>query len=255
MSETTDPDTLQQYARCYIMLLIGGYLMTDKSNTLVHHRWLPLLADFQTCQEGHKISIQRCFDYRPTQDYWDWYRGACRVKHLSDQNVLDDSRLFDLPADVQPTVNQSRDALHLLRDVPDRCRCAKEVRDDTRWPTRFEWTDPPPPTVIRDSVNHGIDVIAGATREGHFSPFAEILRSFGQRFVEEIRHVGASETHAEAYCVSLLEIRSSFHRDLLYVFKIFQQLLQYKGHVGSVCMQGIASCSENTQRRVTRSLN
>ncbi|QHO48586.1 uncharacterized protein DS421_1g06710 [Arachis hypogaea] len=30
------------------MLLIGGYLMTDKSNNLVHLAWLPLIQDFWT---------------------------------------------------------------------------------------------------------------------------------------------------------------------------------------------------------------
>ncbi|RYR63749.1 hypothetical protein Ahy_A04g021510 [Arachis hypogaea] len=44
-------DTLRQYARCYILMLIGGYLMTDKSNNLVHIRWLPLLADFDRCRQ------------------------------------------------------------------------------------------------------------------------------------------------------------------------------------------------------------
>ncbi|RYR51060.1 hypothetical protein Ahy_A06g026118 [Arachis hypogaea] len=38
-----NPETLRQYTTCYIMLLIGGYLMTDKSNNLVHLHWLPLL--------------------------------------------------------------------------------------------------------------------------------------------------------------------------------------------------------------------
>ncbi|QHO35120.1 uncharacterized protein DS421_9g272840 [Arachis hypogaea] len=33
---TDNPETLRQYARCYIMLLIEGYLMTDKSNNLLH---------------------------------------------------------------------------------------------------------------------------------------------------------------------------------------------------------------------------
>ncbi|KAL4328192.1 uncharacterized protein DS421_13g407170 [Arachis hypogaea] len=32
MPDTDDPATLRQYARCYILLMIGGYLMTDKSN-------------------------------------------------------------------------------------------------------------------------------------------------------------------------------------------------------------------------------
>ncbi|RYR74386.1 hypothetical protein Ahy_A02g009079 [Arachis hypogaea] len=46
---TDDSKTLRQYARCYIMLLIRRYLMTDKSNNLVHLCWLPLLRDFQEC--------------------------------------------------------------------------------------------------------------------------------------------------------------------------------------------------------------
>ncbi|RYQ90566.1 hypothetical protein Ahy_B09g096616 [Arachis hypogaea] len=50
MSQTDDPKTLRQYTRCYIMLLIGGYLMTDKSNNLVHIHWLPLLRDFDECR-------------------------------------------------------------------------------------------------------------------------------------------------------------------------------------------------------------
>ncbi|QHN81795.1 uncharacterized protein DS421_20g690040 [Arachis hypogaea] len=47
---TDDSETLRQYARCYIMLLIGGYLMTDKSNNLVHIHWLPFLRDFGECR-------------------------------------------------------------------------------------------------------------------------------------------------------------------------------------------------------------
>ncbi|XP_072073033.1 serine/threonine-protein phosphatase 7 long form homolog [Arachis hypogaea] len=50
MPQTDDPETLRQYAKCYIMLLIEGYLMTDKSNNLVHLRWLPLLRDFAECK-------------------------------------------------------------------------------------------------------------------------------------------------------------------------------------------------------------
>ncbi|MED6137835.1 hypothetical protein PIB30_068783 [Stylosanthes scabra] len=44
-----DLDTLRQYARCYILLFIGGYIMPDKSSNLVHIRWLSLLRDFPTC--------------------------------------------------------------------------------------------------------------------------------------------------------------------------------------------------------------
>ncbi|RYR78200.1 hypothetical protein Ahy_A01g002930 [Arachis hypogaea] len=32
------------------MLLIGGYLLIDKSNNLVHVRWLPLFRDFAECR-------------------------------------------------------------------------------------------------------------------------------------------------------------------------------------------------------------
>ncbi|RYQ90535.1 hypothetical protein Ahy_B09g096591 isoform C [Arachis hypogaea] len=50
MPPTDDPDTLRQYARYYILLLIVGYLMTDKSNNFVHLHWLPLLQDFGWCR-------------------------------------------------------------------------------------------------------------------------------------------------------------------------------------------------------------
>ncbi|RYR73418.1 hypothetical protein Ahy_A02g007760 [Arachis hypogaea] len=48
--DTSDPDTLRQYVRCYIMLMIGGYLLTDKLKNTVHLRWLPLLDDFERCR-------------------------------------------------------------------------------------------------------------------------------------------------------------------------------------------------------------
>ncbi|QHO00135.1 uncharacterized protein DS421_13g403870 [Arachis hypogaea] len=50
MPPTDDLETLRHYASCYIMLLIGGYLMTENSNNLVHIRWLPLLRDFGECR-------------------------------------------------------------------------------------------------------------------------------------------------------------------------------------------------------------
>ncbi|RYR35505.1 hypothetical protein Ahy_A10g050649 [Arachis hypogaea] len=49
MPTTDDLATFRQYTRCYIMLLIDGYLITDKSNNQVHIRWLPLLAYFGRC--------------------------------------------------------------------------------------------------------------------------------------------------------------------------------------------------------------
>ncbi|KAL4337235.1 hypothetical protein AHAS_Ahas12G0089900 [Arachis hypogaea] len=50
--------------------------------------------------EGHRISIQPCFDYRPTWEYWDWWRGTYRVRHLSVQDVLDNPWLADVPANI-----------------------------------------------------------------------------------------------------------------------------------------------------------
>ncbi|RYQ82711.1 hypothetical protein Ahy_B10g101280 [Arachis hypogaea] len=50
MPLTDDPETLRKYVRCYIMLLIRWYLITDKSNNLVHIRWLPLLRNFGECK-------------------------------------------------------------------------------------------------------------------------------------------------------------------------------------------------------------
>ncbi|KAL4329691.1 hypothetical protein AHAS_Ahas13G0325400 [Arachis hypogaea] len=52
MAHTPDgaaPETLRQYARCYLMMLIEGFSFTDKSATFVLLRWLPLLEDFDRC--------------------------------------------------------------------------------------------------------------------------------------------------------------------------------------------------------------
>ncbi|MED6224595.1 hypothetical protein PIB30_085635 [Stylosanthes scabra] len=45
MPDVADEGTWRQYARCYILLFIGGYLMPDTSSNLVHIRWVPLLRD------------------------------------------------------------------------------------------------------------------------------------------------------------------------------------------------------------------
>ncbi|XP_057740615.1 serine/threonine-protein phosphatase 7 long form homolog [Arachis stenosperma] len=66
---TSDLDTLRQYARCYIMLMIRGYLGTDKSNNTVHLRWLPLLDDFERCHRlswgSSQIPHRQCPSYKP----------------------------------------------------------------------------------------------------------------------------------------------------------------------------------------------
>ncbi|QHO24061.1 uncharacterized protein DS421_12g368970 [Arachis hypogaea] len=289
MPPTDDPETLRHYVRCYIMLLIGGYLLTEKSNNLVHVLWLPLLRDFaeyrvlswssavlawtyqslclaaqqgvtnrgvyqyplaarlvrlqqqstdqhqasvmywrvsidrlwfdefawrvyddpvlqalcphwfheeeewgtwlsavplvcfnivrfhhvdwvkrqfngeqsvpgipvnldryltttgrgedvwwperlqqwydgwrQKFEPDRSITVHHMFDTRPTSEYYDWWCVACRVRHLSGQEVLEDPKLVELPPDVQPTASQPRDDRTLPRGMPDRRRRARE---------------------------------------------------------------------------------------------------------------------------------
>ncbi|RYQ92572.1 hypothetical protein Ahy_B09g098797 [Arachis hypogaea] len=90
----------------------------------------------QRFDPGHRITVHHTFDTRPTLEYYDWWRGACRVRHLSGQEVLEDPRLAKLPPDVQPTASQSKDNLAYPRGVPDRSRRARKGRDDTRRPAR-----------------------------------------------------------------------------------------------------------------------
>ncbi|RYR47604.1 hypothetical protein Ahy_A07g033547 [Arachis hypogaea] len=92
----------------------------------------------QRFEPGRMITVHFTIDIRPTGEYYDWWRGACRVRHLSGQEVLEDSRLVELPPDIQPTASQPRDDVTLLRGMPDRRRHAKEVREDTRRPARRE---------------------------------------------------------------------------------------------------------------------
>ncbi|QHO58330.1 uncharacterized protein DS421_3g89720 [Arachis hypogaea] len=85
----------------------------------------------QRFEPGRRIIVHYTFDTRPTSEYYDWGRGACRVRHLSGQEVLEDPRLVELSPDVQPTASQSRDDLTLPRGMPDRRRRVWQVREDT----------------------------------------------------------------------------------------------------------------------------
>ncbi|MBA0853570.1 hypothetical protein Goshw_019253 [Gossypium schwendimanii] len=42
-------EVIQQYTQAFIMRLLGGILMPDKSRILVHVRWLLHLVDFSEC--------------------------------------------------------------------------------------------------------------------------------------------------------------------------------------------------------------
>ncbi|MED6118549.1 hypothetical protein PIB30_003765 [Stylosanthes scabra] len=46
-----EPDVLKQFARCYIMLMIGCWLFPNKSVNMVSVRWLPLIEDFESCKK------------------------------------------------------------------------------------------------------------------------------------------------------------------------------------------------------------
>ena len=48
LSSDADDIIIHRYAQAYIMQLIGGFLFADKSNTLVHLMFLPLLGSFET---------------------------------------------------------------------------------------------------------------------------------------------------------------------------------------------------------------
>ncbi|XP_025630442.1 uncharacterized protein [Arachis hypogaea] len=85
----------------------------------------------QRFEPGRRIIVHHTFDTRPTSKYYDWWHGACRVRHLSGQEVLEDPRLVELPPDVQPTASQPRDDLTLPRGMPDWRRRAREVREAT----------------------------------------------------------------------------------------------------------------------------
>ncbi|RYR36402.1 hypothetical protein Ahy_A09g041359 isoform A [Arachis hypogaea] len=54
----------------------------------------------QRFDPGRWITMHHTFDTRLTLEYYDWWRGACRVRHLSGQEVLEDPRLAELSPDV-----------------------------------------------------------------------------------------------------------------------------------------------------------
>ncbi|KAL4343139.1 hypothetical protein AHAS_Ahas11G0048500 [Arachis hypogaea] len=59
-----DDNGLMQYARCYILYLLGGVLLSDKANNTVHVRYLPLLADYDAIGTYSWGSTVLCWLYR-----------------------------------------------------------------------------------------------------------------------------------------------------------------------------------------------
>ncbi|QHO52654.1 uncharacterized protein DS421_2g41000 [Arachis hypogaea] len=59
-----DDNGLMQYARCYILYLLGGVLLPDKANNTVHVRYLPLLAEYDAIGTYSWGSAVLCWLYR-----------------------------------------------------------------------------------------------------------------------------------------------------------------------------------------------
>ncbi|XP_057734566.1 protein MAIN-LIKE 1-like [Arachis stenosperma] len=57
-------DAIIQYARCYILYLLGGILLPDKANNTVHIRYLPLLANYNAISTYSWGSAILCWLYR-----------------------------------------------------------------------------------------------------------------------------------------------------------------------------------------------
>ncbi|QHN87344.1 protein MAIN-LIKE 2-like [Arachis ipaensis] len=59
-----DDNGLMQYARYYILYLLGGVLLPDKANNIVHVRYLPLLAEYDAIGTYSWGSAVLCWLYR-----------------------------------------------------------------------------------------------------------------------------------------------------------------------------------------------
>ncbi|QHO59446.1 Serine/threonine protein phosphatase 7 long form isogeny [Arachis hypogaea] len=64
MTLDLDDNGLMQYARCYILYLLGGVLLPDKANNIVHVRYLPLLAEYDAIGTYSWGSAVLCWLYR-----------------------------------------------------------------------------------------------------------------------------------------------------------------------------------------------
>ncbi|RYR42515.1 hypothetical protein Ahy_A08g038984 [Arachis hypogaea] len=80
------------------MLLIGRYLMTDKSNNLVHFCWLPLLLDFAKC---------RAFSWGSTVLAWT-YQSLSLAAHLGFTDIAGCTPLFVLDLSEIPPMMSTR---------------------------------------------------------------------------------------------------------------------------------------------------
>ncbi|KAL0540517.1 hypothetical protein IC582_020525 [Cucumis melo] len=103
-----DVVTIQRYARAYIMQLIGGCLFADKSNTLVHCMFLPLLSDFD--EAGTYSWGAACLAWL--------YRELCRASHAQSLEIAGPLMLLQVWAYDKFPIVAPQVALQALVDRP-----------------------------------------------------------------------------------------------------------------------------------------
>ncbi|XP_022150105.1 serine/threonine-protein phosphatase 7 long form homolog [Momordica charantia] len=95
LPQDADEVMIQRYARAYIMQLIGGFLFQDKSNTLVHLMFIPLLTDFK--EVGQYSWGSACLAWL--------YRELCRASRVDALDIADPLILLQVWAcDRFPTI-------------------------------------------------------------------------------------------------------------------------------------------------------
>ncbi|MBA0611532.1 hypothetical protein Godav_012211 [Gossypium davidsonii] len=68
----------EQHARTYILIIIEGLLMSDKSQNLVHLRWLLKLVDFREANE-----LSWGYEFLPTREAIVTPELACYLEYMS----------------------------------------------------------------------------------------------------------------------------------------------------------------------------
>jgi hypothetical protein len=73
----TDEQTVQQYARFYMLSMLGGNIFVDKSNNKVHVVWLQFLEDFDRARE---------YSWGGAALAW-MYRELCRAYEITAKDI------------------------------------------------------------------------------------------------------------------------------------------------------------------------
>ncbi|KAL4281637.1 hypothetical protein GQ457_03G031160 [Hibiscus cannabinus] len=194
LDEDCSEDEAKAYARAYILRIIGGVLMPDKSRNQVHAMYLRHLVDFkdagtfswgsaalsilfrEMCKTTHpdKNGISGCLLLLQS---WAWYR----MPFL--RPIVKGSFVFPL------VLTWSSDLSH--RDIPDELRDIRLLIDQ-KAKAEFEWMPysnaalraciPPELSAPLDIWHATVPLICYATVEWH--PTDRVLRQFG--FVQSI---------------------------------------------------------------------